>query len=127
MDCFLYDNGLRHERVNRDTSPTSAVSSRPEVFLRKVVLKICSKFTGEHPCRSTISIKLLCNFTEIALQHSCSLVNFLHIFRAPFLKRYLLKISCQPMDSNFQRYLNVSDMNHNHKEELMIKIKYDSI
>ena len=25
-------------------------SSHPEVFLRKVVLKICSKFTGEHPC-----------------------------------------------------------------------------
>ena len=34
-------------------------SSRPEVFLGKVVLKICSKFTGEHPCRSAISIKLL--------------------------------------------------------------------
>ena len=25
-------------------------SSRPEVFLRKGVLEICSKFTGEHPC-----------------------------------------------------------------------------
>ena len=25
-------------------------SSRPEVFLGKRVLKICSKFTGEHPC-----------------------------------------------------------------------------
>ena len=34
-------------------------SSHPEVFLRKGVLKICSKFTGEHPCRSVISIKLL--------------------------------------------------------------------
>ena len=33
-------------------------SSRPEVFLRKGVLKICSKFTGEHPCRSAISINL---------------------------------------------------------------------
>ena len=37
-------------------------SSSSEVFLGKVVLKICSKFTGEHPCRSVISIKLLCNF-----------------------------------------------------------------
>ena len=36
-------------------------SSRPQVFLRKGALKICSKFTGEHPCRSAISIKLLCN------------------------------------------------------------------
>ena len=35
-------------------------SSPPEVFLGKAVLKICSKFTGEHPCRSAISIKLLC-------------------------------------------------------------------
>ena len=26
-----------------------AVSSRPEVFLRKVVFKICSKFSREHP------------------------------------------------------------------------------
>ena len=34
-------------------------SSHPEVFLEKGVPKICSKFTGEHPCRSVISIKLL--------------------------------------------------------------------
>ena len=45
-----------------------------------------SKFTGEHPCRSVISIKLLCNFTEIALWHRCSPVNFLHNFRTPFLQ-----------------------------------------
>ena len=32
------------------------------MFLGKGVLKICSKFTGEHPCRSAILIKLLCNF-----------------------------------------------------------------
>ena len=44
-------------------------SSPPEVFLGKGVLKICSKFTGEHPCRSVISIKL----------HS----SLLHIFRTP--------------------------------------------
>ena len=37
-------------------------SSHPEVFLGKDVLKICSKFTGEHPCRSAISITLLCIF-----------------------------------------------------------------
>ena len=41
-------------------SPTLFGSSQPEVFLEKAVLKICSKFTGEHPCRSVISIKLLC-------------------------------------------------------------------
>ena len=61
-------------------------SSHPEVFLGKDVLEICSKFTGEHPCRSAISIKLLCNFIEIALWHGCSPVNLLHIFGTPFLK-----------------------------------------
>ena len=34
-------------------------SSHPEVFLGKGFLKIYSKFTGEHLCRSVISIKLL--------------------------------------------------------------------
>ena len=61
-------------------------SSRPEVFLRNGVLKICSKFTGEHPCRSAISIKLQSNFIEITLRHGCSPVNLLHISRTPFLK-----------------------------------------
>ena len=37
-------------------------SSHPEVFLEKGVLKICCNFTGEHSCRSVISIKLLSNF-----------------------------------------------------------------
>ena len=37
-------------------------SSLPEVFLGKGVLKICSKFTGEHLCRSMISIKFQSHF-----------------------------------------------------------------
>ena len=49
------------------------------MFLRKGVLKICSKYTGEHPCRSVIS-----NFIEITLRHGCSPVNLLHTFRTPF-------------------------------------------
>ena len=61
-------------------------SSHPEVFLEKGVLKICSKFTGVHPCRNVISIKLLCNFIEIALRHGCPPVNLQHIFRKPFSK-----------------------------------------
>ena len=61
-------------------------SSHPEVFLGKGVLKICNRFTGEHPCRSAILIKLQSNFVEIALQHGCSPVNLLHIFRTPFPK-----------------------------------------
>ena len=39
-------------------------STHPEVFLGKGVLKICSKFTGEHPCRNAISIKLQSNCTS---------------------------------------------------------------
>ena len=71
--------------------------------LRKGVLKIWSKFTGEKPCRSVISIKLHSNFTEIILRHGCSPVNLsnfieitrrygcspvnlLHICRIPFPK-----------------------------------------
>ena len=57
--------------------------SRPEVFPQLRVLKICSKFTGEHPCRRAISVKLQSNFIEIALLHGCSPVNLLHIFRTP--------------------------------------------
>ena len=62
------------------------MSSYPEVFFLKGVLKICNKFTGEHPCWNVISIKLLCNFIEITLWHGCSLVNLLHIFRTSFSK-----------------------------------------
>ena len=72
------------------------------VFLGKGVLKICSKFTREHPGRSVISIKLLnslmteavmkelSNFIEITLRHGCSSVNLLHIFRKPYSSGWLL-------------------------------------
>ena len=70
--------------------------SHPEVFLGKGVLKICSKFKGEHPCRSVMSIKLICNFIEITLLHWFCPVNLLRIFRTPFPKNnsggLLLKI-----------------------------------
>ena len=45
-------------------------SNRPEVFLRKGVLKICSKFRVEHSCRSAISIKLQIEFTLLHLYYS---------------------------------------------------------
>ena len=47
-----------------------------QMFLGRVVLKICSKFTGDHPCRIVISIKL-----QTTIRHGCSPVNLLHIFR----------------------------------------------
>ena len=85
-------------RIGQYTKSTSRISQTHSSrgLLRKYFLKICSKFTGEHPWRSVISIKLLCNFIKIKLRHGCSPVNLLHIFRAPFSKnnsRGLLLIS----------------------------------
>ena len=63
------------------------------MFLRKSVLKISSKFTGEHPCRSVILIKLQSNFIEITFRHGCSPVNLLHIFRTLLLKHLWKAVS----------------------------------
>ena len=67
-------------------------TSPPEVLLGKGVLKICSTFTGEHPCRSMISIKLQSNFIEIALRLGSSPVNLLHIFQYTLLYEHLWRI-----------------------------------
>ena len=61
-------------------------SSPSEVLFREGVLKICCKFTREHPCRSTISMKLQSNFIEIALRHGYFPVNLLHMLRIPYHK-----------------------------------------
>ena len=72
-------------------------SNPPEVFSGKAALKICSKFTGEHPCWN--------NFIEITLRHGCS-VNVLHIFRTPFPKntsgKLLLNEAFQSNIGNFR-------------------------
>ena len=72
------------------------------MFLGKGVLKICSKFTGKHPCRSVTSIKFLCNFIVITLQHGCYPVNLLHIFRTTFLKNKSGRLLLERKRSNFQ-------------------------
>ena len=75
-------------------------SSHPEVFLEKGVLKICSKFTGEHPWTF--------NFIEIALRHGCSTVYLLHIFRTSFPKNtsegLLLSIATPHLKELFSGY-----------------------
>ena len=76
MEKFAKVRSVSEKATNR--------SSLPEVFLRKGVLKISSKFTGEYSCRIAISIKLLCNCIEMTLRYGCSPVNLLHIFRVPF-------------------------------------------
>ena len=65
--------------------------------LRKRCSEICSKFTGEHPCQSVVSVKLQSNFIEMSLWHGYSPVIWLYIFRTPFAKntsgRLLLEIN----------------------------------
>ena len=63
---------------------SSSIQKQPfSDVLRKCVLNICSKCTGEHPCRSAVSIKLLCTNCTPAWVFSC---NLLHIFRTLFPK-----------------------------------------
>ena len=97
MKTLVYSEpNLEHVRNPRKHLRWSVFrSSRQEVFLGKGVLKTCSKFTGEHPCRSVISIKLLCNFIEIAFRHGCSPVNLLHNFRTSFLKNTSVSAFCE--------------------------------
>ena len=82
---------------------TTKEHKQPSRRVRKTVLKMCSKFTREHPCRSVILVKLQSNFIEITLRHGCSPVNLLHIFRTHFLKktsgRLLLKESIRTIMS----------------------------
>ena len=52
----------------------------PRGVLIKGVLKICSKFKGEHPCVSVIVIKLQSKFNGITLPHGCSPVNLQNTF-----------------------------------------------
>ena len=69
IDCIrvkkIINFNVMHEQVVEETSISSVNmnpsnqsvevrGSPPEVFLRKGVLKISSKFTGEHQCRSVI-------------------------------------------------------------------------
>ena len=54
------------------------------ILIKKDVLKMSSKFSYKHSCRSVVSIKSQSNFIEITFPHRCSPVNLLHIFRIPF-------------------------------------------
>ena len=94
-------SGCPSRNLRKFCNKTLFRSSASEVFLGKSVLKICSKFTGEQS-----------NFIEITLQHGCSLVSLLHIFRPPFRKNTseevllhlpfgVLKGSCSPNVQTF--------------------------
>ena len=119
------------------------------VLLGTGILEICSKFTGECACRSVISVKLLCNFIEIAPQHGCSPeklllqenmslcnfieiaprhgcspINLLHIFRRPFPRN-----TSVPRNTSDHLWLSPSfvrrevECNHNLQPEICKIIK----
>ena len=50
-------------------------SSLPEVFLGKDALKLSGKFTGEHPCRCMISVKLFW-ILNVGNSHGCLHIEF---------------------------------------------------
>ena len=59
-------------------------SSHSEMFLVEGVLKICSKFAREHPCRSVISVKLLkSHFGMGVLLQICCIFSEHHLLRIP--------------------------------------------
>ena len=83
LSCFKLYNGHLHQSFR---------SSPPEVFLGKGVLRICSKFTGEHPSRSVIWIKLQWNHTSVWV-FSCE---FLAYFQTPFSKNTSRRLLLNP-------------------------------
>ena len=91
-------------------------SNPQEVFLRKGFRKICSKFTGEHPCRRVILIKLPSNFIEITPWHACSPVNLLHIFRASFPRNTSGGMLLQIFDSSDEKDLGQTSCFPNFKD-----------
>ena len=82
----------------------------PRCVPRKRYSENIQQIYRRHPCRSAISIKLLCNFLETTLRHGFSPINLLHIFRTPFLKNtsgwlLLHLIVCFCWFSNASQYM----------------------
>ena len=72
------ENNIKLEKLAQTAAfyvHDSVKSSLSDVFLGKGFLKLCSKFTGKHPC-------------QITLPHGCSAANLFHIFRAVFKNTY---------------------------------------
>ena len=85
MDWFLYDRDLHNERVKVRTLKDR--TSPPDVFYKKVVVKIFAKFTGIRRCRSLFFNKVAdprpSTLLKKRLRYRCSPVKF-----AKFLRTY---------------------------------------
>ena len=70
-------------KSNKGTGKQPVIkSNRPEVFLRKGILKIGRKFTGEHPCRSDSCFQVIIKPRNKARLFS---------FKSSFFKKLLWK------------------------------------
>ena len=70
LNCFKQNTAisgvyLTYSQHSQHLAYQTKRSNHPEVFLGKAILKIYSKFTGEHPHRRVISVKLQSKFIEI--------------------------------------------------------------
>ena len=79
MDWFLYDNGLRHERVKHLFH-----KQPPEVFCKKDVLRNFAKFTGKHLCQRFF-------FNKVAGIHFLQNTSGLLLLLFPHKTAYFLK------------------------------------
>ena len=104
--CTEHESCLYFNQISASREFVRDMLQKRTVKTSKFSSKICSKFTGEHSCRSAISARLQSNFIEITLRHGCSPINLLHIFGTPFPKNnserlllilvseYTLKLVC---------------------------------
>ena len=77
------------ERKEKKEKKLSFSGSLPEVFYKKVFLKILQNSQENTCARQKQPFRKpmpKCDFIEIALRHGCSPVNLLHIFRTHFPK-----------------------------------------
>ena len=83
---------------------TKGRSSRPEVFLKKCVLRNLAKFVGKYLCQISFSIKLQARpatLLKIRLWHRCFPVNFAKFLRTHFLQNTSGGCFCK-VGSNYQ-------------------------
>ena len=90
MDLILTSKILYCERL---ANLFENISSRPEVFCKKGVLRNFTKFTGKHLCQSLFLNKVATlrpsTLSRKRLWHRCFPVNFAKFLRTSFIKEHL--------------------------------------
>ena len=70
LESFIYTHGVFINLLKvLIQSITQYRRNPPEVLSEKGVLTICSNFTGEHPCRGVISMKVKLEFETYFLKN----------------------------------------------------------